>query len=78
MLISAFFRVSFTFGILMMTAITAISMALLYELYILRNLTGKRNTNIEVEDMSERQILFFMAVIVFLFVSFFNPLWFAF
>ena len=77
-LISAFFRISFTLGILMMTAITAISMALLYELYILRNLVGKKNVNVEVEDISDKQILFFMAITVFLFVSFFNPLWFAF
>lgn len=77
-LISAFFRTNFTLGILMMTAITMICMALLYELFIMRDLTKKKISTVEVEDISDKKVMFFMAVIVFLFVSFFNPLWFAF
>lgn len=77
-LISAFFRVSFTLGILMMAAITMICMALLYELFIMRNLTQRKVLTAEVEDISDKKVLFFVAVVIFLFVSFFNPLWFAF
>ena len=77
-LISAFFRLSFILGTLMMTAITMICMALLYELFIMRNLTEKRIVGGQIEDISDKQIVFFAAVVVFLFVSFFNPLWFAF
>lgn len=77
-LISAFFRTSFVMGILMMTAITAICMSLLYEFFIMRSLTNKKVLQNTATDISDRQVMFFAAVIVFLFVSFFNPLWFAF
>jgi len=77
-LISAFFRIGFLLGTLMMTAITMICMALLFELFIMRNLTEKRVAGVQIEDISDKQIMFFMAVVIFLFVSFFNPLWFAF
>ncbi|MBQ8481698.1 MAG: hypothetical protein IJ532_04120 [Alphaproteobacteria bacterium] len=76
-LISAFFRVSFTHGLLMMTAIAIISMALLYELFIMRD-TSNKNPILEIEDISDKKVTFFVAVIIFLFMSFFNPLWFAF
>lgn len=77
-LISAFFRTSFVMGILMMTAIIAICMSLLYELFIMRNLKDKKVLPDGVTDISDTQVMFFTAVIVFLFLSFFNPLWFAF
>lgn len=77
-LISAFFRVSFMLGIMMMLAIITISMALLYELFIMRNLTDKKNNGMQIKDISDGQIAFFTAIVVFLFMSFFNPLWFAF
>ncbi|MBR1600456.1 MAG: hypothetical protein IJ677_02635, partial [Alphaproteobacteria bacterium] len=76
-LISAFFRISFTFGVLMMTAISIANMALLYELFIMRD-SANKNPAIEIEDISKRKVAFLVTVIIFLFVSFFNPLWFAF
>lgn len=75
-LISAFFRVSFTLGTLMMAAICIICLSLVYELFIMRD-AAHLNDNFEIEDITDKKMAFFILIIAFLFVSFFNPLWFA-
>lgn len=75
-LISAFFSINFTLGILMMFAICIICLSMVYELFIMREKTNSGN-NFEIKDISDRKTAFFILIIAFLFVSFFNPLWFA-
>ncbi len=75
-LISALFKINFVAGIGIMSAITLICMSVMYELFIMRNLKTIGSA-VAVEDISERQSAFFMAIIVLLFLSFFDPLWFV-
>lgn len=75
-LISAFFRESFTLGTLMMAAICIICLSLVYELFIMRD-AMHLNNDFEIEDITDKKMAFFVLIIAFLFVSFFNPLWFA-
>ena len=77
-LISAMFRENFTIGLGVMTAITFISMALVHELFMMRNLPSKCVLETEIEDISDKKAAFFVAVIVLMFLSFFDPLWFVF
>ena len=77
-LISALFRENFMIGLGIMTAITFISMALVYELFMMRNLPSKCVPERETEDISDRNATFFVAIIILIFLSFFNPLWFVF
>ena len=77
-LISALFRENFTIGIGIMTAITFISMALVYELFMMRNLPSKCVPETEIDDISDRKAAFFTGIIILIFLSFFNPLWFVF
>lgn len=77
-LISALFRENFTIGIGIMTAITFISMALVHELFMMRNLPSKCVPETEIEDISDRKAAFFTGIIILIFLSFFNPLWFVF
>ena len=75
-LISALFKINFAAGIGVMTAITLICMGVTYELFMMRSLK-RIGVNVSVEDISDRQRAFFMAVVLLLFLSFFNPLWFV-
>ncbi len=77
-LVSALFRESFAIGIGVMLAITLIVMALAYELFMMRRLPQVYAAETEIEDISERKTGFFMVLIILLFLSFFNPLWFVF
>lgn len=77
-LVSALFRENFAIGIGVMLAITLIAMALVYELFMMRSLPRANVTEIEIDDISEKKAGFFVMVIVLLFLSFFNPLWFVF
>ncbi len=77
-LISALFRENFAIGIGVMVAITLIVMALVYELFMMRSLPKVYNADCEIEDISEKKTGFFAVVILLLFLSFFNPLWFVF
>ena len=77
-IISAMFRYNFVVGIWCISAIALIGMALLHELYTMYDLRGIGINRDEVEDISDRKQTVFMAVIVILFLSFFNPLWFVF
>ena len=75
-LISAFFRISFTLSILMMMAICMISISIVHELFIMRDSSEAVTIN-EIKDISDRKLAFFVMIILFLFLSFFNPLWFV-
>lgn len=77
-LISALFRESFMMGIAVMMSVSMISMSLLYELFMMRGTYINKPDNIVVDDISERELLFFGAIISLVFLSFFNPLWFVF
>ena len=75
-LISALFKINFAAGIGVMTAITLICMGLIYELFMMRSLK-RIDAEITVEDISDRRSAFFMAIVLLLFLSFFDPLWFV-
>ncbi|MCQ2735262.1 MAG: hypothetical protein MJ212_04880 [Alphaproteobacteria bacterium] len=77
-LISALFRESFMTGIWVMTSISLIGMALIYELYIMCDNRFKLTTNEIIYDISDTKLAFFAGITVILFLSFFNPLWFVF
>ena len=76
-IISALFKFSFTVGIIVMSAIALISVSMLYELYMMRDLHKHLPLENEVEDISQYHLAFFMAIVVIIFLSFFNPLWFV-
>lgn len=75
-IISALFNFNFFIGIMVMFAISLISVSILYELYMMRDLK-KRLINNDIEDISQGMFAFFMVIIVIIFLSFFNPLWFV-
>lgn len=76
--ISVLFRENFTIGLGIMTAITLISAALVHELFMMRNLPSRCLPEAEIEDMSDKNALFFVGIIILLMLSFLNPLWFVF
>ncbi len=77
-LISALFRENFAIGIGVMMAITLIATSLVYELFMMRNLSQTYVAENDIEDISDRKTGFFFVLIILLFLSFFNPLWFVF
>ncbi len=76
-IISALFRFSFIIGVMVMAAISLICVAMLYEIYILRDLKARAETELEVADISREALLFFAGVIIIVILSFFDPLWFV-
>lgn len=77
-LISALFRESFVTGLWVMASISLVGLALIYELYIMRDVQNKSVQEYEVTDISDRKLVFFGCITLVLFLSFFNPLWFVF
>lgn len=77
-LISALFRESFMTGIWVMASISLIGMALIYELYVMRDVRFKSADSEIINDISKPDLIFFAGITVILFLSFFNPLWFVF
>ena len=77
-LISALFRESFVTGLWVMASISLVGLALIYELYIMRDLQNKPLQEYAVTDISDRKLVFFGCITLVLFLSFFNPLWFVF
>ena len=78
MLVSALFKENFMAGVGVMIAITLIGMGMIFELFMMRSLPKNMNNEIRSEDISDRQTAFFMAIVILLFLSFFDPLWFVF
>ena len=77
-LISALFYRSFTVGVWCIAAISVIGITLLYELYPMFNYGSNINKRDDLTDISERKQAAFMMVVVILFLSLFDPLWFVF
>ena len=76
-IISSLFNFSFVIGIIVMFSISLIAVSMLYELYMMRDLKTYINPQSDVEDISQFHLAFFIGVIVIIFLSFFNPLWFV-
>ena len=74
-LISALFKENFFFGTAVMASVGMVSMALLYELFMMRGAYLIKPENMAVEDVSDKEAIFFMVIISLVFLSFFNPLW---
>lgn len=77
-LISALFKQHFAAGIGVMFAITLTSMGLAHELLMMHKPAKTMITAGNISDISDGQTMFFMALIMLLLLSFFNPLWFVF
>ncbi len=75
-LISAIFKESFLTAVWVMGAITLISVSLIYELYVMKDLQNYSENALSVEDLYGWKLVFFIIIITILFLSFFNPLWF--
>ena len=76
-LVSGLFRENFVLGLWVMGALTLVSAGLLQELYVMRNLENHNEKAENMEDLSLYKQVFFAGIVVVLFLSFFNPLWFV-
>ena len=61
-----------------MTALTIVALSLLHELYVMRDLKQHEERAEDIADLSLKQQIFWTGIVVVLFLSFFNPLWFVF
>lgn len=77
-LISLIFKQNFAIGVGVMMAISLVAVMMLNELYVMRDLHGHLEKKIEVEDISRNKLIFLVGIMVIMFLSFFNPLWFIF
>ena len=78
MLISEIFQENFIVGLWVMTALTLVALSLLHELYMMRDLRQHDEKAENLKDLSIKQQMFLSGVVIVLFLSFFNPLWFVF
>jgi NADH:ubiquinone oxidoreductase subunit 4 (subunit M) len=76
-IISSLFRFSFIIGIMVMASIALISVSMLYELYMMRDLKSHIENEHDITDISKEAMLFFAGITVIVILSFFNPLWFV-
>lgn len=76
-IISSLFRFSFIIGVMVMASIALISVSMLYELYMMRDLKSHIENERDITDISHESLLFFMGITVIIILSFFNPLWFV-
>lgn len=76
-IISSLFNLSSVVGLTVMAVITVISLSLLYELYFMRDLQKHIQFSENISDLTQREFLFFLGIIVILFLSFFDPMWFV-
>jgi len=77
-LVSAILKESFAVGILVMFSLVLVALALLQELYVLRDLREFKEKSCNLEDISKNGQVFFAGIVTLLFLSFFDPLWFVF
>lgn len=77
-LISEIFQENFIVGLWVMTALTLVALSLLHELYMMRDLRQHDEKAENLKDLSIKQQMFLSGVVIVLFLSFFNPLWFVF
>ena len=78
MIVSSLFKFSFNIGICVMFAISLMTVSMLYELYVMRDLKNHAVKNTDIFDITYTHVVYFTGVGVILFLSFFNPLWFRF
>ena len=76
-LVSAIFSESFIIGLLVMFSMLLLSVILLQELYVMRDLQVYSENALEVNDISKGKQLFLFIMIAILLISFFNPMWFV-
>ena len=77
-LISEIFQENFIVGLWVMAALTLVALSLLHELYMMRDLRQHDEKAENLKDLSLKQQIFLTGVVIVLFLSFFNPLWFVF
>lgn len=77
-IVSALFKFSFNIGLCVMFALALITVAMLYELYVMRDLKTHIDNKDNIQDITNLHLIFFSCIIGILFLSFFNPLWFKF
>lgn len=76
-IISALFNFSFVIGTMVMFAILLITVSMLFELYIMRDLKITKSAEEQIEDISQYNLAFFAAILGVILLSFFDPLWFV-
>jgi NADH:ubiquinone oxidoreductase subunit 4 (subunit M) len=76
-IISALFKENFFIGSWVVLAITLAALVLLYELFVIRDLQKHQPQAEEMKDISATQFSFLSGILLILFLSFFNPLWFV-
>ena len=77
-LISEIFQENFAVGLWVMAALTIVALSLLHELYVMRDLKQHEEKAEDMADLSLKQQIFWTGIVIVLFLSFFNPLWFVF
>ena len=77
-MISEIFQENFAVGLWVMAALTIVALSLLHELYVMRDLKQHEEKAEDMADLSLKQQIFWTGIVIVLFLSFFNPLWFVF
>ncbi len=77
-LVSAIFRQNFTVGVMVMFSLSMTAVVLMNELLQMFTKSESSPKPIKIEDISNRELIFWIFVILILVLSFFNPLWFLF
>lgn len=77
-IISEIFDYNLTLGILVILAMLLVGLALLEELYRLKDKSNAADALIEAKDLPKTEFLVYIGCLIILFFSFFKPLWFVF
>ncbi|MBQ9034941.1 MAG: hypothetical protein IJ099_03140 [Alphaproteobacteria bacterium] len=77
-IVSDLFKFSFNIGICVMFALSLLTISMLYELYVMRDLKKHISPNENIADISNLHLAYLAFIGAILFLSFFNPLWFKF
>lgn len=77
-IISEIFNYNLTLGILVILSMALVGLALLEELYRLKDKNNASQALIEVKDLSETDCFVYVSCLIILFFSFIKPLWFVF
>jgi len=77
-IVSEIFNYNLILGILVILALFIVSLALLEELYCMKENNDLAKSCILSNDLSKSEFFVYMSCLVMLFISFFKPLWFVF
>jgi len=77
-IISEIFNYNLTLGILVILAMFLVGLALLEELYLLKDKSSAPHILSETKDLPETEFFVYVGCLIILFFSFFKPLWFVF